>query len=158
MAPTTAQRTAVEHPLGLPWWGLGALALLAAPRVVLHDLGVGTEGPVAGLLAIGPAVVWVAVVVWARVRRPLTALLVVGLGYGLILALVHNVLWHEVFDDVAPSLGGNLEGRLPGAAEELVLRVAMSISSISTGVAVGLVCGVVALGIQSLTARRPGRR
>lgn len=151
--PVTSQRR-----LGLPVWALLALSLVAAPRVVLHDQGIGTDGPVAGLLAIGPMAVWIAVVVWSRARSPLLALLVVGLGYGVVLAVVHNLFWDEVFADGAPVLGGNLEGELSGGAEEALLRGAMTLSSVFTGAAVGLVCGLVATLLQALLVRRRAGR
>jgi hypothetical protein len=142
-----------QHRLGLPVWALLALSLLAAPRVVLHDQGIGLDGPVAGLLAIGPAAVWIAVVVWSRARSPLLALLVVGFGYGVILALVHNLFWDEVFADEAPLLGGNLEGQLSSEATEVLLRGAMTLSSVFTGVAIGLVCGLVASLLRTMLDR-----
>lgn len=139
--------------LGLPVWALLALSLLAAPRVVLHDQGIGLDGTVAGLLAIGPAVVSIAVVVWSRARSPLLALLVVGLGHGVVLALVHNLFWDESFADAMPLLGGNLEGRLSDSAEEILLRGAMTLSSMFTGVAIGLLCGLVATVLRTLLDR-----
>jgi hypothetical protein len=149
----TDHLTSSRHRLGLPVWALLALSLLAAPRVVLHDQGTGLAGPVAGLLAIGPAVVWIAVVVWSRARSPLLALLVVGLGYGVVLAVVHNLFWEEAFADEAPQLGGNLEGQLSGEATEVLLRGAMTLSSVFTGAAVGLVCGLVATLLRTMLDR-----
>lgn len=137
--------------LGLPVWALLALSLLAAPRVVLHDLGLATDGPLVGLLAVGPAVVWVVAVVRARARWPLVALLVVGLGYGVVLAVGHHLFWDEVFDDLGPQLGGNLDDTLSPGAEEALMRTAMTLSSLLTGAAVGLVCGLVALGVQAVS-------
>jgi hypothetical protein len=156
--PTQTNRT-----LGLSLWTLAVLALLAAPRVVLHDLGLATGGPVAGLLALGPPAVWIAAVLIARCPRPLLTLLVVGVGYGCILAIGHNLFWDEVFDEVTPRLGGNLEGELSPTVEELLMRAAMTVSSVFTGVAVGLVCGLVALMLRALgrlvaSRRSEGRR
>src|SRR5690625_6799813 len=60
-----------SHRLGLPLWTLAILALLGVPRVVLHDLGVIHEGTAPNLLlVVAPPLVWIAVVLAARVRRP----------------------------------------------------------------------------------------
>ena len=134
--------------LGLPLWGVVALPLLAVPRVVLHDLGM-LSGVGAALLALGPCVVWIAVVLSPRVPSPLRTLLVVGAGYGVVLAVVHNLTWAHAFDQV-PRLGGNLRGVLPPGVNELLLRTATSVSSLFTGLLVGLVCGLVATGLRAL--------
>lgn len=155
---TPAGRAVPQRALGLPVWALAALSLLAAPRVVLHDLGVGTGGPVAGLLTVVPAGIWIAVAVRARTPRPLVTLLVVGLFYGVILAAVHNLLWDRVFEDVTPRLGGNLEGALSSGAEEVVMRIAMTVSSVFTGAAVGLVCGLLAMVVLAMLNAGPARR
>src|SRR5699024_6490245 len=54
--------------LGLPMIGIIALALLAVPRVVLHDLGVITEGTwVNAIFVFVPPLIWIAVMAWWRV-------------------------------------------------------------------------------------------
>ena len=139
--------------LGLPLATLAALSLLAAPRVVLHDLGVATSGPLAALLALGPAAVWIAVTLAGEPRRPWQPLLVIGLCYGVLLAVGHNLLWHEAYEDGSPELGGNLDGALPAEAREPVLRAAVSLSSVFAGALTGLACGAVATLIRLVTAR-----
>ena len=53
-----------RRALGFAWPVLVALAALAAPRVVLHDLGIVEEGSVAnGLLVFVPPALWIAAVV-----------------------------------------------------------------------------------------------
>ncbi|HEU5152536.1 MAG TPA: hypothetical protein VFU19_18750 [Iamia sp.] len=129
-------------------WQLGvgatlALGLLAVPRVVLHDLGVDV-GPLNLLLVLGPPVAWVWYVVRRRVDRPLLAVTIVGVVYGVVLAAAHMVLWDEAFEDGPPRLGGELAGELSAGTEEVVLRVASSLSSIAVGAVVGAVAGLVA--------------
>jgi hypothetical protein len=126
-----------------------ALALLGAPRVVLHDLGLGTHGPLAGLLAIGPFAVWIFVTLRARCPRPLVTLLAIGVLYGCILAIGH----HLFMDDITPRFGGTLEGRLSPGVEAAFLRTALTVSSIFTGAAVGLVCGLFAVMLRSASRR-----
>lgn len=141
----------------LPWYALPALALLAVPRVVLHDLHVIEEGSaVNALLVFGPPVVWIAVVLRARVANPFLTLLAVGAWYGLFLALGHQLLWETSFGDDPPRLGGNLAGRLSPGAEELVLRAFATVSSLFTGVLVGAVTGLAGWGLTRLTRSRVG--
>jgi sulfite exporter TauE/SafE len=142
-----------DSKLGLPIWALASLSLLGLPRVVLHDLDLVPSQAAAGLLAIVPALIWIGTVVWAQARAPLAALLVVGIGYGVILAICHNLFFDRVFAADPPALAGNLQGRFPAGVEEAMLRVAMSISSVFTGAAVGLICGLIAMGILALRQR-----
>jgi hypothetical protein len=124
--------------LGLPAWTILALGLLAAPRVVLHDLDVIQEGTaVNAVFVFVPLVVWVVVAVW-RASNPFLALLATGGVYGVCLAVGHNLFWEAPDTD------------LPG----WFLRVAMTVSSLFTGVAVGTVCGVVAWGLRRVRATR----
>ena len=142
------------HRLGLPAWLIVALGLLAAPRAVLHDLDVVSEGsPINLLLVFGPLVIWVIVAVRSA-AHPFLALLAAGGVYGICLALVHNIFWSSTWAGDPPRLGGNLEGRLPPGAEELLMRGATTLSSLFTGLAVGTICGVAAWAITRLIRRR----
>lgn len=143
-APATAPRT---RRLGLPLWAVAGLAMLSVPRVFAHDLGI-DSGPVYGILTIGPLVVWVLVALWARVPSPVVTLLAVGAVYGLALGIVHNLLWDQVFADNEPVLGD-----LDADMSEVPLRIAAFVSSVFTGVAVGVICGLAALGIRTLSSR-----
>jgi hypothetical protein len=140
--------------LGLPVWLIVALGLLAAPRAVLHDLDVVSEGsPITVLLVFGPLVVWVVVAV-RLAGSPFLALLAAGGIYGICLAAVHNIFWSRTWAGDPPRLGGNLEGRLSAPTEELLMRGATTLSSLFTGLAVGTVCGVAAWAITHLIHRR----
>ncbi|GAB3178165.1 hypothetical protein GCM10027060_03810 [Nesterenkonia halophila] len=126
------------------------LALLAVPRVITHDLALVPPGsPLNALLAVLPPVIWVLVVLLRRAPRPLLSLLAVGAVYGVLLALGHQLLWEQAFDSGTPQLGGRLEN-LPPAAHAFITRGAAVISSLFTGVALGLVAGAVAAGLQAL--------
>lgn len=139
--------------LGLPLAAIIGLALLAVPRVVLHDLGLITEGTlVNALLVFVPPVVWVAVAVLRRVPRAFVTLVVVGLMYGVFLALGHQLLWDVSFGESPPQLGGNLSDLDP-AAQNVILRAFAAGSSLVTGTVVGAVAGAIAAGLQRL--RRP---
>ncbi|MET0419934.1 MAG: hypothetical protein ABW022_28295 [Actinoplanes sp.] len=142
---------------GLPVGVIVGLGLLAAPRVVLHDLDLISEGTfINALLVFVPLLIWIAVAVW-RSTNPFVSLLAAGGVYGLCLLVVHNALWSQSWAGDPPRLGGNLAGRLPTAVEELILRGAMSVTSIFTGLAVGTVCGAVAWVITRARSRGPSQ-
>ncbi|WP_232376423.1 hypothetical protein [Amycolatopsis aidingensis] len=128
--------------LGISPWLAGGLAVLGVPRVIAHDLGL--VGPVLNaVLVFLPIAIWAAVVLWQRVPNPLRTLTAVGLVYGVLLAVTHQLLWTEAFGDSPPSLGGNLAGVLAPAAEGVLLRVFAFGSSLVTGLAVGAATGAV---------------
>ena len=135
-----------RRSLGLPLVALFGLALLGLPRVVLHDLDLVHERTFVNLLlVVVPPVVWIAVVLAKRVPSPFLTLLVVGLCYGVLLALTHQLLWNVAFDE-PPTLGGNLTDLAPGA-QTVIIRVFAAISSLFTGVIVGVVTGLIAWGL-----------
>ncbi|GIJ22164.1 hypothetical protein Vlu01_27880 [Micromonospora lutea] len=125
------------------------LALLGLPRVVLHDLGLVHERTFVNLLlVVVPAAVWITVALAKRVPNPFLTLLAVGVIYGVLLALTHQLLWDVAFDE-QPTLGGNLTDLAPGA-QALILRFFAAISSLFTGVIVGVVAGLAAWGLTRL--------
>jgi hypothetical protein len=140
--------------LGLPLWQIAGLAALAMPRAFVHDAGIAVPGPVQGLLVFGPPLVWLVVAVVRRIPSPVVTLLAVGGLYGVGLAIVHNLFWSDVFSERPPELGGNLAGTLSPGTEELVFRFAASVSSLFTGVMIGLICGLLAVAAQRATRRR----
>lgn len=150
----TTERANVPHRGGrerssarLPTWLIVALGLLGAPRVVLHDLDILPEGWSAAslVLTVLPVVFWVVMLVARRVASPLRDGIAIGLVYGIVLGGIHQLLWHRAFEDDPPRLGGNLEGKLGEGAEEAVLRVAATFSSLGVGVALGAVAGSVSV-------------
>lgn len=137
--------------LGLPWPVLIGLALLGLPRVVLHDLDLVHEGTFVNLLlVVVPPVVWISVVLARRVTNPFLTLVVIGLCYGVVLALTHQLLWGVAFDE-QPTLGGNLSDLAPGV-QSVIIRFFAAISSIFTGVIVGVVTGLITWGLSRLRA------
>ncbi|WP_291794674.1 MULTISPECIES: hypothetical protein [Brevibacterium] len=129
------------------------LALLGAPRVILHDLHILEEGTALNALFVYvPVLVWVAAVLFLRIRRPFLTLLLVGAVYGVLLAVIHQIFWTTAFPAGAPRLGGNLTELAP-AAQNLILRGFAVLSSLVTGTLVGAVCGLVAAGLSALLAR-----
>ena len=144
----------MHRKLGLSVSAIILLAAIAAIRVLLHDLGIVPEGSVvAGLLVFVPLAIWLIVVLQRRVPNPFLALTVVGVAYGVMLAVVHQLLWVAAFDGNPPSLGGNLEGVLDPGMEAVVFRVSAFFSSLATGTVLGAVVGAVAWVIERL--RRP---
>ncbi|GAA1103186.1 hypothetical protein [Nocardiopsis metallicus] len=151
---TNRSRQPGERPgLGLPFLAVVTLALIAAPRVVLHDLGIIQEGTfVNSLFVFVPPLVWIAVVLWRRVPNPFLTLLTVGAVYGVLLMLGHQILWNTTWEGAPPSLGGNLSGLSP-ALQEVFTRGFAALSSLVTGTLVGAVCGLVAWAIGKLLRR-----
>ncbi|MEG3632912.1 hypothetical protein [Micromonospora palythoicola] len=132
--------------LGLPLPALLGLALLGLPRVVLHDLDLVHERTFVNLLlVVVPPIVWITVALVKRVPNPFLTLLAVGVLYGVLLALTHQLLWHVAFD-APPTLGGNLTDLAPGT-QAVIVRIFAVISSLFTGVIVGVVTGVIAWAI-----------
>lgn len=147
---TSPNVTSPRRPaLGLPLAALFGLALLGLPRVVLHDLDLVHEGTFVNLLlVVVPPAAWIAVALAKRVPNPFLTLLVVGLFYGVLLALTHQLLWGAAFDE-PPTLGGNLSDIAPGA-QAIIIRVFAAISSLFTGVIVGVVTGLISWGLTRL--------
>ncbi|MBF6209504.1 hypothetical protein IU433_05960 [Nocardia puris] len=128
---------------------VGILASLGVPRVIAHDLDL--VGPaVNAVLVFAPIAVWIGYVLWRRVPNPFLTLLAVGVVYGTLLALTHQILWDAAFED-PPRLGGNLEGRLSPGAEEVALRVFSVGSSLVTGLLLGAITGAFAWGLARVT-------
>lgn len=139
--------------LGLPFMAIIGLALLAVPRVVLHDLDLISEGtPLNALFVFLPPVIWIAVVLWKRVPNPFLTLLVAGAFYGVFLALGHQILWNVSCGDNPPQLGGNLTNLSP-VVQSVILRFFAIISSLFTGIIVGAITGLIAWGITAVTRR-----
>lgn len=152
------EQTRPLPPRSLPWWAIVGLALLAAPRVVLHDLGIIEEGTVVnGLFVFLPPIIWIAVVVGRGVARPLLTLVLVGLCYGAILVIGHQLLWDLNLGSREIRLGGNLAGLEPGA-QEIIIRVFAGLSSVVTGLVVGMIAAVVAWLIATVRDRVVGHR
>jgi hypothetical protein len=128
--------------------------VIAAIRVPLHDLGIVPEGSVvAGLLVFVPLVIWLIVVLGRQVPKPFLTLTAVGVAYGVMLAVIHQLLWTAAYDGSPPRLGGNLEDALAPGLEAVLFRTSAFFSSIVTGTILGAVVGLVAWAIERL--RRP---
>lgn len=152
--PAHQQGTASRRSLGLPLAAVVALALLAAPRVVLHDLDIIEEGtPLNAVFVFVPPLVWIAVVLVKRVPNPFLTILAVGACYGIVLALGHQLLWDANYGDDPPQLGGNLADLDP-TAEAVIIRGFAVVSSVFTGVIVGAITGLIAWGLAAVTGRR----
>ena len=142
--------------LGLPLPAIIALALLAAPRVVLHDLGIITEGTLGNAAFVFvPLLVWIAVVLWAKVPNAFGTLIVVGAFYGIFLAVGHQLFWTAQFDGAPPRLGGNLSDLDP-MISNLIVRTFAAVSSLITGTLVGAAVGLVTW-VLDLALRRKRR-
>lgn len=141
--------------LGLSWWAIIGLALLAVPRVILHDLHILEEGTLINAVFVWlPPVIWIAVAVARRISRPFLTLLAVGVIYGILLATGHLVFWNQAFPDGQPQLGGNLADIDP-LIQAIIIKTFSSFSSGVTGTLVGAVCGLIATGMTKVIYRSP---
>ena len=142
---------------GLPLIALIGLAPLAAPRVVLHDLDIISEGTATNArFVFGPLLVWIIVTLWAKVPNPFLTLLTVGVFYGILLAAGHQIFWTAQFDGAPPRLGGNLADLDPGLSN-LIVRLFAAGSSLITGTSVGAVTGAIAWLVDRLLGRKRGQ-
>ena len=115
------------------------LALLGAPRVILHDLHIIEEGTLVNLFFVFiPPMIWLFIILRTSpsLFKPLFQ---IGLIYGVILALIHQLLWNIGFE-TPPQLEGPLSA-LPTVVQNSLMRFAAFLSSIATGVAIGLIMG-----------------
>lgn len=144
--------TRFRDRVGLSMAATVGLALLGVPRVVAHDLDL--VGPtVNAVLVFLPPLVWIGVVLAKRVSDPLVTLLAVGVVHGVLLAVTHQLLWSQAFEE-PPGLGGNLAGVLSPGLEDVVVRAFAVGSSLVTGTLVGAVCGAVAWLLTRATRSR----
>lgn len=147
--PVTSHRAR----LGLPIAAVLGLALLAIPRAVLHDLDVIEGGTLLNaLLVYVPPAIWIAVILAKRVARPFGALVAIGICYGIMLAIAHQVLWDANVGDDPPQLGGNLSDLDPGV-ETAIIRSFAALSSLATGAFVGVVAGLIGWGLTRVFGR-----
>ena len=129
--------------MGLPLLALVALAALALPRVILHDLHVIDEpDPLNWILVFAPVAIWVAVAVAKKVPNPFLTVLVIGAFYGVMLVVTHQLLWDIAFEGSPPALGNS------GIATAIP-RLASIPGSLFTGALVGAVGGLIAWGLQA---------
>lgn len=136
-----------RRPLGLSVLALIGLAALGLPRVILHDLHIIEEmQPASWFLALAPVAVWIAVAVAKKVPRPFLTVLMIGVFFGVMLVITHQLLWDVAFDGNPPSLGDSGAGLL-------IPRIAAVFSGLITGSVMGAVGGLIAWGIK--TAIRP---
>ncbi|MCC9195087.1 hypothetical protein LOC59_15730 [Arthrobacter sp. zg-Y916] len=142
--PTTRNTAPARLYFGMPLTLMAGLALLGLPRVILHDLHLlGERSPGTWILAIGPVLVWIAVTVLSRSPRPFLSVLVIGLIFGVLLVLTHQLLWTSAF-------AGNTSPVLNSPAA----RIAAIPSGLMTGAAIGAIGGLAALGLSAAANRR----
>jgi hypothetical protein len=135
--------------LGLSLPVLILLAALAVPRAIGHDLKLTDEGDLINqILVFVPVAIWIAVVFWKKVPKPFLTLLVIGLIYGVMLGIVHQLAWEGFWRGNTPHIGGNLAGRLSPEVEAVLLRSATFISSVITGILTGAIIGAIVVGMQ----------
>lgn len=125
----------------LPFVAVLILALLAVPRVIIHDLHLADLNSVPyKVLATVPFLIWLGVAILRKSRSPMKDFLVLGVVFGSLLAITHQLLW----DSALTTATVNMSIDLDPSVEQAVLRTAAVISSLLTGVTVGGFFGFVA--------------
>ena len=125
----------------LPFLSILVLAAIAVPRVIIHDLHLADLDSVPyKILATVPFLIWFGVAVFRKTTKPLADFLVLGLVFGILLAITHQLLWHSALNGQLPQLNTTLDP----AAQEIVLRIAAVLSSILTGAIIGAFFGCIA--------------
>ena len=133
---------------GMPLLLLAGLALLGMPRAVLHDLHlIGERSPATWFLALAPVAIWIAVTMLVRSPRPFLTVLVIGLMFGVLLVLTHQLLWDAAFSGNVPAVGS-------GPAAELIPRLAAIPGGLMTGAAIGAIGGLLAMAGTALLGQR----
>ncbi|MBM7587261.1 hypothetical protein JOC86_003834 [Bacillus pakistanensis] len=138
-----------KNTLGIPISSLFLLALLGVPRVIVHDLKWVEPGSIVNmLLAMIPPIIWIVVVLWKKAIKPFKALLLVGIIYGILLGITHQIFWHITFDEL-PTLGGNLAA-IPPFVNAFITRAFGFFSSLFTGTIMGIILGLIGLWINRI--------
>lgn len=131
----------------MPVAALLGLALLAVPRVILHDLHLIEEwAPLTWVLAILPVLIWSGAAVLVNSPRPFLTVLLIGLIFGVMLVATHQLMWESAFRGNPPSVGS-------GPLRDVIPRIAAVPSGLFTGVAIGAIGGLVAQ-VAAATRRR----
>lgn len=140
-----------KEKLGIHWFELLALSLLGLPRIIFHDLSIIREGTfINSLFVFIPAVIWILYLIIRGVPRPFTAMLLLCLIYGVVLAITHQLMWSGVFPN-GIALGGNLS-HLNGLSA-IIPRIFAFFSSLATGAVLGVILGSVTWIISQILNR-----
>lgn len=128
---------------------LFGLSLVGLPRVILHDLSLIAEGSlVNSIFVFVPMISWIGYGVLKKRGQPFLPVVIIGIFYGILLAVSHQLLWRFALGEPI-QLGGNLKGLSPILAP-VIIRLAAILSSLTTGAVVGVICGALATGINFL--------
>lgn len=140
-----------DIPIGV----LFLLACLSMPRVVFHDLKLMPFDSTFYLFAaIAPLLVYLAIAIFRDNKRPIYDFFVLGVFYGVLLALIHLLLWDVAGSGHSLALGDKLANTLDPATEALAFKVAVAHSSVLTGIGIGLILGGISLASQKIKQRK----
>lgn len=131
----------------IPFVILVPLALLGIPRVVVHDLHlVDINSLLYTFLAFLPFLVWSLYAFVFNMADPFRNLFILGLLFGIFLAITHMLTWDASWGGNQPHIGGNLAGKFDPATESLMLKTATVLSSVFTGLFAGGALCILRLG------------
>lgn len=136
---------------GMPVLALIGLAMLGLPRVILHDLHIiDSAHPLSWILSLGPVAVWVVVTVTRNVPRPFLTVLTIGVIFGVMLAVTHQLLWDNLYAE-------HPEFRVQDGIAGIVPRLTVVPGGLFAGAALGALGGLVALATQVALGRNRKR-
>lgn len=134
------------------------LVALGLPRTVLADLDLvpPESGPLYYVLALTPFAAWLLVATVRESRRPFADFLVLGILYGLSLAVAHQVLWNAAagYGQSPPADAVEFAERFGAGWHEFAFRAYTSGIAMSIGLGTGLVAALVAVGARVWRSHR----
>ena len=156
VAPRPLERT--FPPTDMSTWLMLALVSLALPRTILEDLDVVApeRSWLYFVLALTPFAVWLAVAILRETSRPLMDYVVLGVLYGLSLALVHQLLWDAgaSLGQQPPAAAVSFAADFDPSVRELAVRAYTVGISMVIGIGTGIALGVVAMVGRAVRSRQ----
>jgi hypothetical protein len=132
---------------------LVVLAVIAIPQVIVDDLQLlsleSLESPLYKALAAGPFLIYLAIALFRKNKRPFYDFIILGALLGLFVAITHQITW----DENVSGLKGILQGFFSPAVEEIVIRFVVFIRMLATRLLVGVVFGLIASSVSWLRER-----
>jgi hypothetical protein len=135
-------------PLGLTWTAVITLALLGIPRVVVQDFRLIENQPyLNALLSLAPGAIWVYYLLHKKIAHTLNTMLAVGLAYGAMAGIVHQLAWSGLWGDAQTSVFASI-----------IPRFYNLISSLVSGLVIGATLGVAALFLKYMMGESAKQR
>jgi hypothetical protein len=127
---------------------LVVMAAIAIPRVVVENLQLlSLESPLYKVLSISPFLVYLAVALLRKNKRPLYDYTVLGMLFGLFVATTHQITME------IPKFKVKLNDFFSPVLEEIVIRFVIFIRMLATHFVIGIVFGIIASAVCRIRER-----